>query len=239
MVESSQIFVKKCSLYIANGRIGDDAGLGNTTCKDTSVIDYVHSDLFNIAVYFNVHEYIYIFCKLFNVVLDSGIVPENWLIGIIKPIYKNKGDKSNPDNFRAITLISCRGKLFTSILNARLNEFSNEFEVISKNQAGFRKSHSTVDNIFVLYSLISLYLSSGKKLFCTFIDFRRLLILSGDLDCGASFKAAILTGSVLELYTICITILNRVLNTKTKSPSSFLVLQVFVMEITYHLFNIP
>ena len=84
-------------------------------------------------------------------------------LGIIEPIYKNTGNRLDPDNFRAITLISCLGKLFTSILNDRLNDFSNEFEVISKHQAGFRKGHSTADNIFVLYSLISLYTSFGKK----------------------------------------------------------------------------
>ena len=30
--------------------------------------------------------------RLFNLVLDTGIIPENWTIGIIKPVYKNKGN---------------------------------------------------------------------------------------------------------------------------------------------------
>ena len=45
--------------------------------------------------------------------------------------------------------------------------------LISYNQAGFRKGHTTIDNIFVLHGLISLYQSFGKKLFCTFVDFRK------------------------------------------------------------------
>ena len=53
---------------------------------------------------------------MFNLVLDSGI-PDNWTIGIIKPIYKNKGDVKDPNNFKAVTLIGCLGKLFTSIIN--------------------------------------------------------------------------------------------------------------------------
>jgi len=106
-------------------------------------------------------------------VLNSGIIPESWTSGIIKPVYKNKGSPLDPDNFRAITLISCLGKLFTCILNTRLNLFSNELNVISENQAGFRKGYSTMDNIFVLHSLIELYFSFGKKLYCTFVDFRK------------------------------------------------------------------
>ena len=48
--------------------------------------------------------------------LIKGIIPETWTTGIIIPVYKNKGCPTDPDNFRAITLISCLGKLFTSIV---------------------------------------------------------------------------------------------------------------------------
>jgi hypothetical protein len=33
-----------------------------------------------------------IYVKLFNLVFDSGFFPECWTVGIIKPLYKNKGD---------------------------------------------------------------------------------------------------------------------------------------------------
>ena len=70
--------------------------------------------------------------------------------GNIIPIYKNRGNKDDPKNYRPITIISCLGKLFTSILNERLNDFSREVNLICENQAGFRKGYSTLDNIFVL-----------------------------------------------------------------------------------------
>jgi hypothetical protein len=33
-----------------------------------------------------------VFVKLFNIIFDSGIIPDCWLEGIIISIYKNKGD---------------------------------------------------------------------------------------------------------------------------------------------------
>ena len=43
---------------------------------------------------FMIHEIVH----LFNTSLDTGIVPSEWSIGLICPIYKNKGDIKNPDN---------------------------------------------------------------------------------------------------------------------------------------------
>ena len=44
--------------------------------------------------------------------------------------------------------LCCFCKLFTSILNCRLNDFSDEYSLICENQGGFRKRYSTINNIF-------------------------------------------------------------------------------------------
>ena len=59
-----------------------------------------------------------IYESLFNVVLDTGIIPSAWLEGTIRPIYENKGDPKSVNNYRPITILSCLGKLFTSVLNS-------------------------------------------------------------------------------------------------------------------------
>ena len=61
-----------------------------------------------------------IYTKLFNLVFDTGIIPESWTLGVIKPIYKSKGDPKMPENYRPITILSCLGKLFTLVINNRL-----------------------------------------------------------------------------------------------------------------------
>ena len=43
-----------------------------------------------------------IYCKLFNLILDTGFIPEAWSKSTILPIYKNKGDIKDPDNYRVL-----------------------------------------------------------------------------------------------------------------------------------------
>lgn len=47
---------------------------------------------------------------------DTSIVPEEWFIGIILPIYKKNGEPLNPENYKPITLLSSLWKVFTNIL---------------------------------------------------------------------------------------------------------------------------
>ena len=114
-----------------------------------------------------------IYSKIFNIVFTTGIIPNVWSEGVICTIYKNKGDITNPDNYRGITILSCFGKLFTAVLNNRLNLYLENMNLLCEEQAGFRKNYSTVDHIFNLKCLIDLYLQRKKPLFCAFIDYKK------------------------------------------------------------------
>ena len=126
------------------------------------------------------HEYIkttkdimlLIYTKLFNCVFNTGFIPNTWLEGIIMPIYKNKGDPNDPSNYRPITILSCLGKLFTSILNQRLTTFLEESNILNENEAGFRKGYSCSDHIFTLKYFINIL---KKKTFCCLCRFFRCI----------------------------------------------------------------
>ena len=61
--------------------------------------------------------------KLFNNILSSSTPIKVWDTSLINPIHK-KGSKMDPDNYRAISLLCCLGKLFSAILNNRLLKFA-------------------------------------------------------------------------------------------------------------------
>ena len=85
-----------------------------------------------------------IYTKLFNLILLSGKTPDEWSIGMIKPIYKQKGSCDDPNNYRGITVLSCFGKLFTSVINNRLLEYFDENSTTGPEQAGFRSCWKSV-----------------------------------------------------------------------------------------------
>ena len=114
-----------------------------------------------------------IIVKLFNMVLESSVVPSEWCTGIIQALFKGKGSDQDPSNYRGITLLSCVGKLFTACLNNRLSKYTEEFKILGNEQAGFRSGFSTVDHIFSLNVIIDYYIKRGKRLYCAFVDYSK------------------------------------------------------------------
>ncbi|MEW8547526.1 MAG: reverse transcriptase family protein, partial [Candidatus Thiodiazotropha sp.] len=155
----------------------------NLPITETEIIEAVRSlkrnkspgidDIMNEHIINTLSFLLPVYVKLFNIIFDHSIIPENWLLGNILPIYKNKGDIHNPENYRPISLLSCLGKLFTTILNNRLSKYAESFNVLTDCQAGFRKGHSTADNLFIINSLIEIFKSKREKLFLAFVDFKQ------------------------------------------------------------------
>jgi hypothetical protein len=108
----------------------------------------------------------------FNKIFDSGHFPKAWSYGYIVPLHK-KGDKNDPNNYRGITLLSNFGKLFTSVLTKRVENWAEENKIQTDVQFGFRSGVSTVDAIFTLQSLVEYTLSKQSRLYCAFIDLKK------------------------------------------------------------------
>ena len=58
-------------------------------------------------------------------------------------------------------LQSCPGKLFTLIINKRL-KYTEMYDIIRQNKAGFYKDHSAVDTSFIIQSLVNLSYSDAQ-----------------------------------------------------------------------------
>ena len=65
------------------------------------------------------------------------------------------------------------GKLFTRIINTRLDNWAEIYGVYIEAQNGFRRERGTIDNIFILQQLLHSYISNCKTLYTCFIDFSK------------------------------------------------------------------
>ncbi|CAH2088841.1 unnamed protein product [Euphydryas editha] len=81
---------------------------------------------------------------LFNASLQAGIFPSIWKTAHIVPIYKS-GNKSCCENYRPISILSCLGKLFESLVYDAL--YHHIAPLISPEQHGFMKNKSTTSNL--------------------------------------------------------------------------------------------
>lgn len=136
---------------------------------------YKSSDIDNNVADFFIDANLFIspyLCLIFNNIFNSGVYPEAWTKGVIVPIHK-KGDKSNPSNYRGITLINVMGKIFSLLLRNRLNKWCETEHILNESQFGFRDNRSTTDAIFLLHTTIQKILSKKSKLYCIFIDYQR------------------------------------------------------------------
>jgi hypothetical protein len=80
-------------------------------------------------------------CSIWN----KEELPQQWKESVIVPIYK-KGDKTDCNNYRGISLLSTAYKILSNILLARLIPYVNE--VIGDHHCGFRNNRSTIDQVF-------------------------------------------------------------------------------------------
>ncbi|KAK3564213.1 hypothetical protein QTP86_011192 [Hemibagrus guttatus] len=107
--------------------------------------------------------------SLFNRVLESERMPEEWRRSVLVPIFKNKGDVQSCSNYRGIKLMSHTMKLWERVVEARLRMVVE----ICEQQYGFMPRKSTTDAIFALRILMEKYRDGQRELHCVFVDLEK------------------------------------------------------------------
>ncbi|KAK3507530.1 hypothetical protein QTP70_028078, partial [Hemibagrus guttatus] len=107
--------------------------------------------------------------SLFNRVLESERMPEEWRRSVFAPIFKNKGDVQSCSNYRGIKLMSHTMKVWERVVEARLRKVVE----ICEQQYGFMPRKSTTDAIFALRILMEKYRDGQRELHCVFVDLEK------------------------------------------------------------------
>jgi hypothetical protein len=101
--------------------------------------------------------------------LGEGL-PQQWKESIIVRIHK-KGDETDYNNYRGISLLSNAYKILSNIFLARLTPYVNK--VIGDHQCGFRRNRSTTDQIFCSRQILEKKWEYNGTVHRLFIDFKK------------------------------------------------------------------
>ena len=104
--------------------------------------------------------------------LRNELFPTKWTESILVPLFK-KGDVNNPNNYRGISLYDTSRKVYSTVINLRLQEWVEVNNITGEHLAGFKKNYSTTDHMFTLLALVQKQVSLNHKLYVAFIDFEK------------------------------------------------------------------
>ena len=118
---------------------------------------------------FELHE---VFTILFQTSLDLGVVPDEWKVAHIFPLFK-KGDKTKAENYRPISLTSISCKLLEHIVHSTVMGFLDSNEILSPFQHGFRQKRSCESQLLTTLRDFSESLNSSGQTDAILLDFSK------------------------------------------------------------------
>ena len=106
--------------------------------------------------------------------MEHGKIPDDWRLSNVSPIYKQKGSKSQPGNYRPVSLTSNVCKLMEKVVNRAL---SNHLEkgVLYNSQHGFRRGRSCQSNLIEFYDKVTQWIDEGGSVDLLFLDFSKAM----------------------------------------------------------------
>ena len=109
-------------------------------------------------------------CHLFNLSLSKGIIPKEWKVHLIVPIYKSD-DRSSVKNYHPISLLSNTSKVLeTLIYNNIINHILRH---ITNSQFGFLPGRSTTQQLLLYLNNIQQATNLGHQTDSIYLDFRK------------------------------------------------------------------
>jgi hypothetical protein len=98
---------------------------------------------------------------------EEKSIPKDWNINVIVPIFK-KGNSNYCSNYRAICLSPVVSKIYTRILEMRLQEIVEP--ELEEEQGAYRPLCQTQDHIYSIRTICEKFIDKGKDVYFAFLD---------------------------------------------------------------------
>ena len=105
---------------------------------------------------------------IFNLSLYHCFVPNDWKIARITPIFKKKGSKDDPNNYRPISVVSSIAKILEKHVKLELMNHMTENKLLATSQSAYIKNHSTETALLYLVDNCMSNINNGEiNLLCS------------------------------------------------------------------------
>ena len=109
---------------------------------------------------------------IFRKSLELGECPTDWRSANVTPIHK-KGDRTDPSNYRPVSLTSQVCKVLESIIRKQLLDHLNENNILRDEQHGFREGRSCLSNLLEVMEDWTQIVDDGDGIDVAYLDFRK------------------------------------------------------------------
>ena len=110
--------------------------------------------------------------KIWRLSLDTGKMPEGTIKAFVTPIPK-EGNKSEPSNYRPVSLTNHLTKIFERVLRKHLVLHLETQNLMNENQHGFRGGRSTITQLLSYYDSILSLLEESQWVQAVYLDFAK------------------------------------------------------------------
>ena len=113
-----------------------------------------------------------ILTDLFQTSVDSGTIPKRWKEANICGVFK-KGDKSDPANYRPVSLTCVCCKILEHIIHSHVMKFLDDHNILTDSQHGFRAKRSTETQLLLTINDISKQVDQNSTITMAILDFSK------------------------------------------------------------------
>lgn len=113
-----------------------------------------------------------ILSEIINKSLLIGKFPDSLKIARVVPIHK-AGDKTDPNNYRPISVLPLFSKIFEKVVYKQLYTYLERKQILCSEQYGFRSKKSTVQALLNQLQYLYDNIDSGNFVISVFLDFKK------------------------------------------------------------------
>ena len=153
-----------------------------------SIIKGKSADIFNIAIehfLYGGEELLQFVHKISIAIFQSGVIPNIVKVGLLSPVFKNKGSITDVKNYRRITVLPVFCKIIESILKYRARAKSDIAQCSL--QRGFTQNSALINAAFIMEEARREANDMGEQ----------LIIM---LDAKSAFDVVVLNNMMRRLY---------------------------------------